>query len=666
MAKILNNQALEVQRYSTYRHRTPGQRKGYTQIDWAMPLANGSSLIDLENRTLLQELKTFMEAATSGECPEVRMNEGSINTACIGMHSLADYMVTQNLSSISQVTELHSWNYMEFIEYRVDMKLPGSAGRPRALTYSSAWNALHILNQLFSLRHAMRARGTAALEYPPYAGRRTEDVVKHELGLTRKGKIQPVPEDVAAAALVEAYKYVEHRSSDIIELQQKVLACFDGGSRSPYMKAGELIRNYQFCNDPGESSPWRQAVTPYTRTLIDGRTVRVKEIQALRRMVVDLTVACTIVLQAGTGMRSHEVLSLTVGREKKELPECISTALSTDQLMELFLVRGVTAKGDFENVTWLCGTRPTGTKLLPVTVRAIQVLEWILSPWRNLGETNQLLVTFSASRGLPRVKESVGRMTSVVLSEMQKVFIVETLERLGHHRNSALVNQAMHHRAHQWRVSFAQFVFRTNPMLTTALRDHYKHINEIYTDTGYIGNVASQLEDLEGERVQATVQTLLGMSMGRMIGAGTVAKQAKVYAEHLKRELKAAKGATPEQKAMSMVLDHDVRIWNGTYASCFIRVSRGNSKCNEIAGLPRSLHTSPNFATRSPELCAGCECAWILPEHRDEWVRRRDDNQKIIDQAMLSGTEEDGATEIARRRVRQAIAILKRLDRATP
>src|SRR5690606_7579821 len=111
---------------------------------------------------------------------------------------------------------------------------------------------------------------------------------------------------------------------------------------------------------------------------------------------------------------------------------------------------------------------------------------------------------------------------------------------LGSRRESALIKQAMQHRAHQWRVSFAQFVFRANPKLTPALRDHYKHINEMYTDVGYIGNVASQLEDLEGERIQATAQLLLGISTGKIIGAGTIAKQAKAYAEHLRRELKTA------------------------------------------------------------------------------------------------------------------------------
>src|SRR5690606_15309788 len=126
----------------------------------------------------------------------------------------------------------------------------------------------------------------------------------------------------------------------------------------------------------------------------------------IRRMVVDLVAACTIVVQAGTGVRSHEIISLAAASVKKKLPECISRALSTDHLMELFLINGVTAKRSYENVTWLCGARPTGTEYLPVTVKALHVLEVLLEPWRRLGETSRLLVTFAASRGLPKDKKS--------------------------------------------------------------------------------------------------------------------------------------------------------------------------------------------------------------------------------------------------------------------
>lgn len=217
-------------------------------------------------------------------------------------------------------------------------------------------------------------------------------------------------------------------------------------------------------------------------------------------------------------------------------------------------------------------------------------------------------------------------------------------------------------RAHRWRPTFAHFVFRTSPRLLIPLRDHFKHISEVVTDEGYVGNDAKLLEDLESERVQETARTLLELTLGKQVGAGSVQNLVDRYREELAQSIRVMDGEEDEQKALALVYQHDIRIWNGVYAACFMNFLPHKSKCNEISGIPISVRARPDYGTRSPGVCASCRCCGFLPEHREFWQERLSENESVAAEEARIG--HFGAEwSIAAKRAAQSRSILNALDR---
>lgn len=266
---------VELERFSTYPNDTPGLHKSNSSIDWDIPLIDGSRLIDSRHKELLWQFQSFVEAAVAQESPEVRMAGGSISKARAGIECLADFMLLNGLHSLSELDNSTSWKYLSHVEEWAILKPGTHRGRPKVLGYSSAYVLIHTLSQMYSLREAMRVRCDQAIPQAPYNGRRSENIVKHELGFKRKGKVEPVSDPVAIPVLQEAYKYIAHRAEEIIDLQKRVLACRTAPGPATEAAVRNVLSAHQFQVDPGESEPWRQPFAAYTRSLLDGRKVKV-------------------------------------------------------------------------------------------------------------------------------------------------------------------------------------------------------------------------------------------------------------------------------------------------------------------------------------------------------------------------------------------------------
>lgn len=64
----------------------------------------------------------------------------------------------------------------------------------------------------------------------------------------------------------------------------------------------------------------------------------------------------------------------------------------------------------------------------------------------------------------------------------------------------------------------------------------------------------------------------------------------------------------------------------------------------------------PNYKTREPSVCAGCQCFAIDGEHQDFWLERYATNRVAFIQARRLGALREGEVPLAR--ARQARAIL--------
>lgn len=643
---------------------TPGQRERNSTANWNIALQNGTLLTDPANHQLLAELQAFVRSALEEPDEGLRLSPGSVYEKLQTITELANFMIDKGLRSVAEISSDISWDFVEFIE---DYYEDGGSevGRQRELTHASAYRLLLVLSQIHTQRRAMKEAGVAAMPEAPFCGRSVYDVVVQDLGLQPSGKLVPIPDRIAIATLGRAYTFVVVGASDVIRLQSKVLDCYE---RLPYQQANsaarELISRFEFSVDPRTGQPWHNPIELSGREMLDGRKVDLSLIQGFRRLILDLVGACTVCIQGGTGIRAHELIGLESGRLKDaELPRCVRVGRSSDGLLDMFFIKGITAKRTVAATEWILGTRPVGVRVVPPPVAAINVLQDLLEPWRELGGLGSLLVTFCASRGLPRSKDSIGSYTAATLTNLQKEFAIAACMEAGNMTIEEAKREGRSIRAHRWRPTFAQFVFRTSPRLLIPLRDHFKHIGEAVTDQGYVGNDAKLLEDLESERVQETARILLEISLGKSVGAGSVQHLIDRFDESLAQMIQEMNGSTNLQKAMALVEQHSIRIWNGTYAACFMNLLPHKSKCNDIGDIPVSVRSMPDYGARSPGVCASCRCCWIRSEHRSTWEERLSANEALVAEELAIG---NGGAEwsIAGKRVKQSRAILQALDRA--
>jgi len=102
------------------------------------------------------------------------------------------------------------------------------------------------------------------------------------------------------------------------------------------------------------------------------------------------------------------------------LPSCIVLRTSRTGLNTVFYLKGLVSKIHSREMEWVIGARPADSAYMPPPVRALVVLEQLYQPWRELGERDDLIVSFTAARGLPKSKGSIGRPFSDKVSRGQK------------------------------------------------------------------------------------------------------------------------------------------------------------------------------------------------------------------------------------------------------
>lgn len=640
---------------------TPAQREQRDVVSWNIELGANERLTDPEHAVLLEELQCFMRIMLTDPDGGARMAVGSVHQSMHVIGEFAKFVIAHDVDSLAKFTRELSWEYVSHFEEKWEEG--GSlVGRPREATFSSAHRVLNLVRQIYDQRHRMRQQGVGCISQAPFSGRTPYDVVTNEIGLQKDGKLKPIPDRVAIATLSEAFKWVTERAGDVLALQDFAIRAI---ADLPYAAANDGIRKfvaeYEFSIDPDTGRPWRPPVTVCTRRMLDGREGELSLIQSLRRLILNLVSACTICIQGCTGLRAHELIGFDAAKVKNRL-KCIERRRSSDGLMEMFFVEGISAKRSVAKVQWLFGSRPVGTNYTPAPIRALETLDRLLAPWRGLGRRSSLLVTFSEAKGLPRQAGSIGRFTASTLTNLQKEFAADALARATEMSASEIEFEAMAIRAHRWRTTFAHFVFSTSPRMLVPLRDHFKHLSEAYTDTGYIGADASLLEDMEGERTQATAELMLRMTLGRPVGAGSVQHLVDRYRSELGASIEAMSGATSLEKAVALVKSQDIRLWKGAYATCFIGILPSESNCTARSRSPVSLRVAPDFAMRSPDVCAKCRCCLILPDQRDYWQERLEKNKQVVEENVRLGNVLT-TTSIAGRRVKQCQSILKVLDR---
>lgn len=639
-------------------HRTPGQKRAGSTLDWRkVKRRDGSNLWHHGPIGLRNDLMEFIFSEINHPRGTEHLGAGSMATMQSSLSNLIEWMHQEGLERISDIDNEMSWNYVDWLltDYEAGQEdLQGRTGRKREMTGASAQRQVILLRKLYNCRSSMKKAGASFMTMAPFDKRiSANEVVTECMGLRRLGRLKPVPDEVFIPAASTAHGFLEDLAEDVVKLQTMALEMVDNyavvqkdESGAEYVSYSaplhEALRSFAFKSDTTIAIPWGlpiEGVRPYTP--LDGRHVELTPIQQLRRLIVSVLRAAAIVTQALTGIRAHELCSIqTEAMEEDGLPTCIEREITDDELFEVFYVAGETAKGRKARTRWVIGARPVGDSYVPPVVQALTYAARISQPWRELAGVKNVFLTFSAPRGLPRQASSVGLLTSSTLTVWQREFMYDFADfgrvAPSHDQKKALLAEF---RAHRWRPTFAQHLFRTDPRLLPAISEHFKHASEVMTMRGYIGNDPSLKISFDAAHVQAGVDVLMELTSGAQEVAGPLAKLVSEHREQMKKAIRSQPGKTFDEKASSFVKTNEIAIWNAPHGSCLMSLMPERSRCRKVAGQASWANQRPNLSVRTPSLCAGCECLYVRLDHLQYWKDSYEKHSLAMANARAEGRE---------------------------
>ena len=641
-------------------HNTPGQKSAGSTLDWRkVQRRDGSNLWDHGPKELLNDLMEFISSEINAPRGTERLGPGSMATMRSSLSNLIEWMHQEGLERISDIDNEMSWNYVDWLmnDYGADHEVrKGRCGRKREMTVASGHRQIILMRKIYDCRSAMERAGASFMTEPPFDNEPSANkVVQESMGLRRLGRLKPIPDEVFIPVVSVAQRYLEGFAEDIISLQMLALDMVDdyavvqkGESGTDYVSYSEplheALRTYSFKSDPGTLVPWGFPIAgqrPYTP--LDGRDVELTPVQQLRRLIVSVLRAAAVLTQALTGMRAHELCSIrTEALGEDGLPTCIKREITEDGLFEVFYVAGETAKGRKESTRWVVGARPVGDPFIPPVVQALSYAARISQPWRELAGIKNVFLTFSASRGLPRQPESVGLLTSSTLTVWQREFMYDFVDfsDIAPSKDQK-IDLIMQFRAHRWRPTFAQHLFRTDPRLLPAISEHFKHASEVMTLRGYIGNDPSLKISFEAAHVQAGVDILMELTSGAQEVAGPLARLVSEHRQQMNKTIRSQPGKTLDEKLTNYVKTHEIAIWNAPHGSCLMSLMPERSRCRKVANETSWSNQRPNLAVRTPSLCAGCECLYVRLDHEQYWRESYEEYSRAMTDAREEGREQE-------------------------
>ncbi|WP_138468671.1 hypothetical protein [Poseidonocella sp. HB161398] len=425
--------------------------------------------------------------------------------------------------------------------------------------------------------------------------------------------------------------------------------------------------------------------SPELHALLDERARReglscpfVGPMDALLRLVKMIASAAHVVIQASVGFRISEVCGLQAGVDPGTgLPSCVQVRDSVTGLAEVFIVRTDLSKTEEtpREAEWTIGYRPKGSGQLPPAVTAILVVDRLLAPYRQMLGVNDLFVNLSARRGLPKAENGVSRVTSEYLVDNMRTFVASRVDLTGLPDEAArktmdreLVPWRESHgrilKSHQWRKSFAHFAYMTDPSMLPVLQAHYHHVSIAMTDGGYLSHVL-QLDDMNDVKRQKLAAATLEIARGGVALAGRNGDwlEEKIR-EDLGPEIAGASTEEAYRSAFAYVEEAGLnRMFFEPYGICGAR-SASEMACHTEAGTAELARWRPdlipNYATRTPGLCAGCASFAIARWHLPFWEDRYVESQVAL---RDPGAFEEHTVygEIMNARARQAAALCRKL-----
>lgn len=649
-----------------------GQDPLKTKVNWEIDLPDGSMLTDPRWERLLEDCRCFVWSLFVDRGDSKPWSATTISDAWHhGMVPLIQWMVEHAYDSFGQLDSTASNEWLEHVHESL-------LDRYESVTAYPYLTRLQPLAELYRQADVLAQAGVIPPPEAPYDGKSVH-AISQQLASKDDGWWPPFPDEIAVRVLSSAMRWVEDYSPDIIELLDRYWKAYhrapgthptgpgtSEASRS--MSARRAIESFTFQTLDGECGPWREPVAP-TR----GVSVRDGErdwdtIQALRTLLADLTAACILVIQGASGMRMSEICALKAGIDMDSgLPAAVTCRLSSNGLSELLWVESYESKIHGTNLEWVVGSRPAGSAYVPPPVQALLILNAIWKPWRDIAGSDDLILGFSVSKGLPKHADALRPAMSRILLDASKNFFLRhgnlgDLPSILGGIDITKYKDGSSVKSHSWRKTFALFVIRTDSRLLPALTLHFKHMSLAMTEEGYLGNDPELLSALESANIRETTQFLLEGARGEMPIAGGMAELVRRHRDSLREIIGDASGDRAYRAMEAYVIEQNLRIWMHDDGNCLIGVQPSGSRCHELAGTNGADTLRPSFPTRAPDVCNQCDCYAVIPRNVTFWRNRLEENKTILAVAEQAGRYKEYA--ICRERIRQSEGILKRFEDA--
>lgn len=692
--------------------RSVGAATGTVTCNWAFPLNDGSTLFDSKHERLLHEARHFIWSLYSDRREGRHLKTAGVGNIFHSLRRLLRWMVEHNYVSFAELNNLASSRFIDwlvnfyvapataevdgygndhendgphedFCNHSLEVRVP-EVVRPAELdvddgdedpeetgvTSSTLGNALGVWRLLWQQRFAMSRLGVGAVSEIPFSGR-SVNKISNELATKIVASIPALPDAVAIPLMNAAHKFITEAAEDLINLTHGIYQirstapASDVVSQSEYTQLDKYLRGIRFSTPEGATRPWHAPLG----------FGELSAVQEARYLIDDLTDACTIIIQAETGMRCGEISSVLGGMDNATgLPSCIDVRTSKSGMLDLYYLRSRVTKLRPTPVDeqWLLAAAPRGTRELPDAVRAVVVLQELLEPLRALAVPDvgkYLLVTLGTPRGFPILRESVTEPSNQLIRLGQKKFARSFVDwdsvQLTTETRPYKTSQGDCIRTHQWRKTYARFVFQVDKRMLPAISRQFKHLSIAMTEDAYIGTSPSLIADVAEFNRDRTASTFLAKIRG------TASKQegrlARLMEQHLP-ELQRIVENMDDNEARGAIeawcRSRDMKIFFHGYGQCIPAVEPTKAECHKRANTVHWANKAPNYEYREPSVCAGCYLFLAGEETGDYWTNRYIDNKVSWEQANAQGRGNE--FRVARVRADQAKSYLVSLGLEIP
>jgi len=561
-------------------------------INWKVDLGD-AFLNDIGYTDLLQTCKCFLWSLSENPSEgDVSCKPKTLEIKFAGLFLLIKWMrlPDNNFYKLSDLDKYDIDDYVTFI--LVDYEKRG-----RKLNKASLHNDLKVLVDLYEHREKI----PDSILIKPYAGESAYVVAVKNATDEEVGWIPHIPDEILKPLILEVEKWIDYKVADVIKIMNlSVHEIYEkdtngvivsrrnassGDLRGSVRKSWvEVFQSYIFSSDEENSGSWRPPV---------------ESSRELSRLITDAVTACELAVLLFIGPRASELLSMQIDN--------ISIRLSEDGDLRVFFLHGKTIKleDSIRDVSWVSGIEKNDDDKVPLPIKAVQLLEELLHPWRQWGGAEHLFLGKGCSSWFA-AKPPIRPCLLEVLNKNINLFINSYVD----------MPFSWHFSTHQCRKSFGRFVAKNGKDLC-ALCQHFLHANESMTDTGYVGT-KFDLDELIDDQTQKKVAEALG---NYLYSNTTVNGELGGRLEDFKNTFKELTKKQQAEELRWIVEDSGFVIHANDWGFC---IDGGAANCGEEGG-------SRNQINICPSTCIDCQNFCVEKKHLKYWENRRDKNELIIE-----------------------------------